>query len=70
MKSEPVTEDTVGPITNKKEDSNSRETDSTNADQLTKPADPQETSGLPEALKDQNDDGGEVMEAAEDTVIY
>lgn len=69
-KSEPALEDTVGSNTDKEEDPNRGESGTTNADQLTEPADSQETSEPPEALKDQNDDGGEVMEAAEDTVIY
>lgn len=69
-KSEAALEDTVGSNTDKEEDPNRGDSGITNTDQLTKPADSQETSEPPEALKDQNDDGGEVMEAAEDTVIY
>ena len=69
-KSEPALEDTVGSNTDKEEGLNREESGITNADQLTEPADSQEASEPPEGLKDQNDDGGEVMEAAEDTVIY
>lgn len=69
-KSEPALEDTVGSNTDTEEDPNREESGITNTDQLTEPADSQEASEPPEALKDQNDDGGEVMEAAEDTVIY
>lgn len=62
--------DTVGSDTNKHEGSDRVELSTTSKDQPSMAAESGEPSQSLEALKDQNDDGGEVMEGVEDTVIY
>ena len=70
MESRPSPGDTVGSSTDKPEDLHGGKNDFANTDPPGLKAEPEPASETSEALKDQNDDGSEVMEGVEDTVIY
>ena len=69
-KPQPDPSETVGPITDKEEKPDSEEPSITNTDEPAEPVTSEKAMEPSEASKDHNDDGGEVVEGEEDTVIY
>lgn len=62
--------DTVGSITNGENLPIPKQSEDTNMNGTAVPDNEQQPSQPPESSKDQGDDGGEVVEGEEDTVIY
>ena len=62
--------ETVGPITDNEAQIGTENSNATNADAVSEVVKMKVEFELPEASKDHNDDGGEVVEGEEDTVIY